>query len=167
VESQGVKANVVFFDRKPAAADPWTKETWVYDLRTNKHFTLKTSPLRSEDLADFVESYCPDDRSKRVESERFHRFSYDELIARDKANLDITWLRDDSLDDASALPAPGVLAAEIVEELEGRPPRPLRRARRLASGRRDGRVAGGSAPAAAWRSPDHECRERMTGQAAT
>jgi len=116
--AQGVKANVVFFDRKPAAADAWTKETWVYDLRTNKHFTLKTSPLRSEDLVDFVESYCPDDRSRRVESERFHRFSYDELIVRDKANLDISWLRDESLDDASSLPAPGVLAAEIVEELE-------------------------------------------------
>jgi type I restriction enzyme M protein len=114
----GVKANVVFFDRKPAAADAWTKETWVYDLRTNKHFTLKTSPLRDDDVTDFVESYCPDDRSKRVESERFHRFSYEELIARDKANLDITWLRDESLDDASSLPAPGVLAAEIVEELE-------------------------------------------------
>ncbi len=116
--AQGVKANVVFFDRRPAAADPWTKGTWVYDLRTNKHFTLKTSPLRSEDLADFVDCYCPYDRSKRVESERFHRFCYNELIARDKANLDITWLRDESLDDASLLPAPGVLAAEIVEELE-------------------------------------------------
>jgi type I restriction enzyme M protein len=116
--AQGVKANVVFFDRKPAAADPWTKETWVYDLRTNKHFTLKTNPLREADLADFVDAYCPDDHSKRVESDRFRRFAYDELIARDKANLDITWLRDESLDDASSLPAPGVLAAEIVEELE-------------------------------------------------
>lgn len=116
--AQGVKANVLFFDRKPAAPEPWTKETWVYDLRTNMHFTLKTKPLREADLADFIDSYRPDDRSKRVESERWHRFSYDELIARDKANLDITWLRDDSLDDASALPPPGVLAAEIVEELE-------------------------------------------------
>ncbi len=116
--AQGVKANVVFFDRKPAAADPWTKETWVYDLRTNKHFTLKTNPLREADLAEFVDGFCPDDRSKRVESERFRRFTYDELVARDKANLDITWLRDESLDDASTLPAPGVLAAEIVEELE-------------------------------------------------
>jgi type I restriction enzyme M protein len=116
--AQGVKANVVFFDRKPAAADPWTKETWVYDLRTNKHFTLKTNPLREADLAEFVEGFCPDDRSKRAESERFRRFTYDELVARDKANLDITWLRDESLDDASTLPAPGVLAAEIVEELE-------------------------------------------------
>jgi type I restriction enzyme M protein len=116
--AQGVKANVVFFDRKPAAADPWTKETWVYDLRTNQHFTLKTNPLREADLAEFVEGFCADDRSKRVESERFRRFTYDELVARDKANLDITWLRDESLDDASTLSAPAVLAAEIVEELE-------------------------------------------------
>ncbi len=116
--AQGVKANVLFFERKPAAADPWTKNTWVYDLRTNMHFTLKTKPLRFEDLADFVESYRPADRTKRVESERFHSFTYEELMARDKANLDITWLRDESLDDASTLPAPGVLAAEIVEELE-------------------------------------------------
>ena len=116
--AQGVKANVLFFDRKAAAADPWTKATWVYDLRTNMHFTLKTKPLRFDDLADFVESYSAADRSKRVESERFRKFGYDELIARDKANLDITWLRDESLDDASDLPAPGVLAAEIVEELE-------------------------------------------------
>ena len=116
--AQGVKANVVFFDRKPAGADPWTKATWVYDLRTNMHFTLKTKTLQNADLAEFVESYSPEDRSKRVESERFRRFTYDELMARDKANLDITWLRDESLEDSSNLPAPGVLAAEIVEELE-------------------------------------------------
>ena len=116
--AQGVKANVVFFDRKPAAADPWTKATWVYDLRTNMHFTLKTKTLQCADLAEFVESYSPEDRSKRVKSERFRRFTYDELMARDKANLDITWLRDESLEDSSNLPAPGVLAAEIVEELE-------------------------------------------------
>jgi len=116
--AQGVKANVLFFDRKPAAADPWTTQTWVYDLRTNMHFTLKTKPLRADDLADFVEAYSPDDRSRRIESERFRCFGYDELVARDKANVDITWLRDESLDDAASLPAPGVMAAEIVEELE-------------------------------------------------
>ena len=116
--AQGVKANVLFFDRKPAAADPWTKKTWIYDLRTNQHFTLKTKPLSETDLADFVSSYRAKDRAKRVETERFHCFEYDELVARDKANLDITWLRDDSLDDSSSLPPPGVLAAEIVEELE-------------------------------------------------
>jgi len=116
--AQGVKANVVFFERKSAAADPWTKATWVYDLRTNMHFTLKTKTLQYADLVEFVESYSPENRSKRVESERFRRFTYDELMARDKANLDITWLRDESLEDSSNLPAPGVLAAEIVEELE-------------------------------------------------
>ena len=116
--AQGVKANVVFLERKPAAADPWTRATWVYDLRTNMHFTLKTKTLQYADLAEFVDAYSPEDRSKRVESERFHRFTYDELMARDKANLDITWLRDESLEDSSNLPAPGVLAAEIVEELE-------------------------------------------------
>jgi type I restriction enzyme M protein len=109
---------LLFFDRKPAAADPWTKAVWVYDLRTNMHFTLKTKPLRESDLDGFVAAYSPADRSARVESERFRRFSYDEVIARDKANLDITWLRDDTLDDGSTLPPPAVLAAEIVEELE-------------------------------------------------
>ena len=115
--AQGVKANVLFFERKPAAADPWTKATWIYDLRTNMHFTLKTKPLRVGDLADFVASYNADDRNKRIESDRFHCFTYDELMARDKANLDITWLRDESLDDSSNLPSPAVLAAEIVEKL--------------------------------------------------
>ena len=116
--AQGVKANVAFFERKPAAADPWTKATWVYDLRTNMHFTLKTKTLQYADLADFVASFSAVDRSKRAESERFRRFGYDELMARDKANLDIAWLRDESLEDSRNLPAPGVLAAEIVEELE-------------------------------------------------
>src|SRR4051812_7232960 len=112
--AQGVKANVVFFDRKPAAADPWTKFTWVYDLRTNKRFTLKTRQLASTDLDDFVACYCADDRSKRAESERFRCFGSDELSMRDKANLDLIWLRDDSLDDGTDLPPPGVIAAEIV-----------------------------------------------------
>ncbi len=116
--AQGVKANVVFFDRKPASAEPQTKVTWIYDLRTNKHFTLKTKQLRSDDLADFVECYRPSDRAERVESERFRQFTYEELVGRDKANLDITWLRDETLDDGTDLPSPGVLAAEIVEELE-------------------------------------------------
>ena len=87
------------FDRKPASEAPWTRELWVYDLRTNQHFTLKQNPLRLEHLQEFTSSYAAGDRSKRVESERFNRFSYDELIVRDKASLDITWLRDDSLED--------------------------------------------------------------------
>jgi type I restriction enzyme M protein len=114
----GVKANVVFFDRKPAAERPWTHETWVYDLRTNKHFTLKTNPLLLPDLEDFIACYNPTNRSKRVETERFRRFSYEEIVARDKANLDVIWLRDEEFDDGSDLPAPAVLAAEIVDDLE-------------------------------------------------
>jgi type I restriction enzyme M protein len=116
--AQGVKANVLFFDRKPAAADPWTRATWVYDLRTNMHFTLKTKPLRYDDLSNFVAMYRPEDRLRRTEAERFRSFSYDELIGREKANLDITWLRDESIDNSDNLPPPGVIAAEIVEELE-------------------------------------------------
>ncbi len=116
--AQGVKANVLFFDRKPAAETPWTKELWVYDLRTNKHFTLKQNPLRREDLDEFVASYKPDAREKRAESERFHRFTYDELLQRDKLSLDITWLRDESLEDIDNLPPPEVIAQEIVEDLQ-------------------------------------------------
>ena len=114
----GVKANVLFFDRKPAAEQPWTQRLWVYDLRTNKHFTLKKKPLRRGDLDDFVSSYLPGrPRDERMESERWKLFSYDELIDRDKVNLDITWLRDESLEDADDLPAPDVIAREIVEDL--------------------------------------------------
>lgn len=116
--AQGINSNVLFFERKPGAAHPWTRELWVYDLRTNKRFTLKQNPLTRADLDDFVECYKPGDRHLRVESERFKRYSYDELIERDKAGLDLTWLRDDSLEDPANLPPPGILAAEIVDDLE-------------------------------------------------
>jgi type I restriction enzyme M protein len=116
--AQGVKANVIFFDRKPASERPWTQRLWIYDLRTNKHFTLKQNPLQYEDLAEFVEAYKPGARQERVESERFKSFGYDQLIERDKVSLDIVWLRDDSLEDADNLPSPDILALEIVENLE-------------------------------------------------
>jgi type I restriction enzyme M protein len=116
--AHGVKANILFFDRKPAAETPWTRDLWVYDLRTNKHFTLKQNPLGREDLEDFVAAYGAEARDKREESERFHRFTYDELMQRDKVSLDITWLRDESLEDIDNLPAPDVIAQEIVDDLE-------------------------------------------------
>jgi type I restriction enzyme M protein len=117
--SPGVKANVLFFDKKPAAKTPWTQELWVYDLRTNKNFTLRQNPIADEDVKEFVEVYQTINRTrKRVESERFKRFTYADLMARDKANLDIFWLKDDSLADTENLPKPAVLAAEIVEDLE-------------------------------------------------
>ena len=111
--AQGVKANVLFFDRKPASETPRTRELWVYDLRTNQHFTLKQNPLRYEHLQDFIAAFAA-----REESERFKRFSYDELLARDKVSLDLVWLRDDSLEDLDNLPPPDVIAQEIVEDLE-------------------------------------------------
>ena len=113
----GVKANVLFFDKKPAGNKPWTTKLWVYDFRTNQHFTMKENPLRRTHLDEFVACYMPGDRTKRKESERFKPFTYDELITRDKANLDIIWLKDDSQEDAADLPAPEILAREIMEEL--------------------------------------------------
>ncbi|WP_462203158.1 class I SAM-dependent DNA methyltransferase [Frankia sp. CcWB3] len=116
----GVKANVLFFDRRRARpGTPWTATLWVYDLRVGQHFTLKQNPLRREHLGDFVACYRPGEpRGTRTESERFRPFDYDELAARDKANLDITWLRDPSLDDADSLLPPDVIAREIVEDLQ-------------------------------------------------
>jgi type I restriction enzyme M protein len=111
--AQGVKANVLFFDRKPASETAATRELWVYDLRTNQHFTLKQNPLRAEHLADFVACLAA-----REETERFKRFTYEELLARDKVSLDLVWLRDESLEDLENLPPPDVIAQEIVEDLE-------------------------------------------------
>jgi type I restriction enzyme M protein len=116
--AQGVKANVLFFDRKPASERPWTRTLWIYDLRTNQHFTLKTNTLARAALDDFVRAYNPENRHQRTESERFRSFSYEDLIKRDKANLDIFWLRDDSLGDSNDLPDPAILAAEIIEDLQ-------------------------------------------------
>jgi type I restriction enzyme M protein len=122
---QGVKANVVFFDNKPASPNPWTKEVWVYDFRTNIHFTLKQNPLRFEDLQEFIKCYNPDNRHKRKETwsekkpeGRFRRFTYKEILERDKTSLDIFWLKDKSLTDLDNLPEPDVLATEIMENLE-------------------------------------------------
>ncbi|HOF58624.1 MAG TPA: class I SAM-dependent DNA methyltransferase, partial [Syntrophorhabdaceae bacterium] len=116
--AQGVKANVLFFDRKPASERPWTEAVWIYDLRTNMHFTLKTNTLKYEDLKDFIACYNPENRHERRESERFKRFSFDELMQRDKVSLDIFWLKDESLEDSENLPAPEVLGRDIVENLE-------------------------------------------------
>lgn len=116
--AQGVKANVLFFDRKPASENPWTQRLWIYDLRTNKHFTLKENPLRFQDLEDFIKCYNSDNRFDRQESQRFKSFTYDELMQRDKVSLDIFWLKDESLEDTENLPDPDILASEIVENLE-------------------------------------------------
>lgn len=116
-EKRPASSFISFLDAKTA----WTKKLWIYDFRTNVHMTLKTKRLVESDFNEVIELYKADDRSKRCESkkiERWKSFKYDELIARDKTNLDIFWLKDDSLNDTDNLPAPAVLAAEIVEQLE-------------------------------------------------
>ena len=122
--AQGVKANVIFFDKKEASAKQWTKKLWIYDLRTNMHFTLKTNPLKRSDLDEFVACFAPDNRaarkatwSEKKPDGRWRAYNYDEIIARDKASLDIFWLKDEALEESRNLPAPDVIAAEIVEDL--------------------------------------------------
>jgi type I restriction enzyme M protein len=114
---QGVKANVLFFDKRKASREPQTSELWIYDLRTNKNFTLHESPMKDEDLADFIKCFNPDNRRQREESERFRKFTYDELLKRDKLDLNITWLRDNSIEDVEELPPPRVLAKKMYDDL--------------------------------------------------
>src|SRR6184192_289910 len=123
--AQGVKANVLFFDRKPAAGKPWTTKLWIYDLRTNKHFTLKENTLKRTDLDDFVACYNPKNRHERTPTwsdqnpqGRWRVYDYDDLLKRDKLNLDIFWLKDESLEDSANLPDPDIIAQEIVEDLQ-------------------------------------------------
>ncbi|MFA4995414.1 MAG: class I SAM-dependent DNA methyltransferase [Bdellovibrionales bacterium] len=124
--ANGVKANVLFFNNREASPNPWTKEVWYYDYRTNIHHTLKKKPLRYEDLQEFVACYNPKNRHKRKDTwnaetspdGRWRKYSYKEIIARDKTSLDIFWLKDKSLSDLDNLPEPEDLATEIIENLE-------------------------------------------------
>lgn len=124
--ANGVKANVLFFDNHAASKEPWTKEVWFYDYRTNIHHTQKKKPLRPEDLKEFIDCYNPLDRHKRKElwneqknpEGRWRKFSYEQIVARDKTSLDIFWLKDKSLADLDNLPEPEVLAEEIVQNIE-------------------------------------------------
>ena len=115
--AQGVKANVLFFDRRPASETAWTEKLWIYDLRTNRRFTLKTKQMRYSNLHDFIACYNPDNRHDRKETGRFKSFSYNELMQRDKVSLDILWLRDESLEDTENLPEPDELAEDIAANL--------------------------------------------------
>ncbi len=116
--AQGVKANVLFFDKKEASENACTSNIWIYDLRTNIHFTLKENTLKPEHLKEFIECYNPKNRHDRKETERFKCFKYEDILKRDKTNLDIFWLKDESLDDLDKLPEPAAIAGEIVEDLE-------------------------------------------------
>ena len=116
--------NVLFFDRRAGSAQASTKRLWVYDLRTNKHFTLKTNPLQRSDLDEFVGLYKPgaiDQRQPTWSEEspdgRWRCYELEDLLARDKISLDLFWLKDDSLLDSDALPHPDLIAAEIADDL--------------------------------------------------
>ncbi len=122
----GVKANVIFFDNREASPNPWTREVWYYDYRTNVHHTLKKKTMRYEDLAEFIACYNSMNRHERKATwnaeknpdGRWRKFNYEELITRDKTSLDIFWLKDKSLTDLENLPEPDELADEIIENLE-------------------------------------------------
>lgn len=124
--ANGVKANVLFFDNKPAAKESWTKDIWYYDYRTNIHHTLKKKPMRFEHLEDFIKCYNPNNRHDRAETwdeetnpeGRWRKYSRKEMLARDKTSLDIFWLQDKSLADLNNLPDPEDLAEEIIENIE-------------------------------------------------
>jgi len=131
---QGVKANVLFFDKRPARETPWTQRLWICDFRTNQRFTLKERPLKDDDLKDFVAVAKLSERHTRQASDRFHPFDYAELIKRDELNLDIFWLKDSSQEDPDSLPPPDEIAAEIAESLEAALTRFRSVAARLAGG---------------------------------
>ena len=121
----GVKANVLFFDKRPASPNNQTKDVWIYDFRTNIHFTLKQHPLTDADLQDFIKCYNPGNRHERKETwseenpdGRFRRFSLDQILERDKTSLDIFWIKDKSLADLDNLPSPDELAEDIIENLQ-------------------------------------------------
>lgn len=121
----GVKANVIFFDKRPASPERQTKEVWFYDLRTNLHFTLKQHPMTYEDLEDFIQCYHPENRYERHETwsqdnldGRWRRFTAEEILNRDKTSLDIFWIKDKALADLDNLPAPEELAEDILENLQ-------------------------------------------------
>ncbi len=123
--ARGLNANLLFFDCRAGGAEAATDTLWIHDLRTNEHFTLRQNPLTRDDLDDFVACYQPENRHQRAATwskdnsdGRWRAFTFDELMARDRANLDIFWIRDESLEETANLPEPDVLAAQIVEDLE-------------------------------------------------
>ena len=122
--AQNVKANVIFFDNRPASPDPQSSKIWYYDYRTNVHHTLKRKPLTYAHLEGFVACYKPDNRDVREQTwseetpdGRWRAYSREELLQRDKASLDVFWLKDASMTDLENLPEPEVLADEIMENL--------------------------------------------------
>lgn len=122
--AQGVKANVIFFDNRAASPDAQTSKVWFYDYRTNVHHTLKQRPMTYANLEDFVACYNPANRHERTATwsedtpdGRWRAYTREELLERDKASLDVFWLKDNSMTDLDSLPEPDVLLRDILENL--------------------------------------------------
>ena len=120
-----MKANVIFFEKKEGRAKAWTDKLWVYDLRTNLHFTLKQKPIQRSDFDEFVQCYKPGRLHERkptwseeTPDGRWRSYDYGELLKRDKLSLDLFWIKDKSLTDTDSLPPPDVIATEIADDLE-------------------------------------------------
>ncbi len=123
--AQGVKSNVLFFDMKKRTKQHGTKDIWIYDYRTNIRHTPKKNPLKFESLSDFVKCYNTTDISKRKETYsesnpngRWRKYTYDYILSRDKTNLDISWIKDNSVIDLDNLPEPDELVNEIIDNIE-------------------------------------------------
>ena len=124
--AQGVKANVLFFDRSRASETPWTKKLWIYDLRTNKHFTLKTNPLKREDLDEFVALLQPGE-PPRAQGDLVAETTPTAAGASTTTTSSSPATRRASTSSGSRtrawrtrdnLPPPDVIAQEIVDDLE-------------------------------------------------
>jgi type I restriction enzyme M protein len=123
--AHGIKTNVLFFDRKEPNSKPATDKLWIYDLRTNTHFTLRTKRLERTDLEEFVVCFSSDNRQKRQPTwtpqtplGRWRDYSYEELIQRDRCSLDIFWLREDDLNNSNNTATLNELATEIMDDLQ-------------------------------------------------
>lgn len=122
--AQGVKTNVLFFEKVSQAATDSTQEVWVYDMRANAPKFGKRTPLTDTHFADFIAVYGNEPNGKAArqdqgEQGRFRRFSREWITSEKGDSLDIAWLKDENTEDVADLPEPAVLAREAVEVLNG------------------------------------------------
>lgn len=113
--SAGVKANVLFFDKRPASEWEATKEIWVYDLRSSRSFSIRKNPIVLADLRDFIDCYRPNDRNGRKETDNFRRFKYSDIVGGDKANMDFQWRQE--IKESISVINPKGLMREILFDL--------------------------------------------------
>lgn len=123
--AQGVKSNVLFFERQKSKRLSKQK-IWFYDYRTNVHHTPKNNPINFEHLLEFVNCFMPGKEDKRKQnwsehnqSGRWRAYNHEDILLRDKVNMDIFWLKDDNLIDLNNLPEPNDLINDIIENIEG------------------------------------------------